>query len=141
MFSFYREREKKYVVDFWKDNESTSINKATVSSSNKETAVKAVNEDDVNLKMSQKEVVLPVKPLQIPSANENKTIKAKKNRKVSNVEEKQVTADQQALLDKVKEELHKKLAALRVKYKDSETLDKMYIEKYKELEKGGKIFR
>lgn len=42
---------------------------------------------------------------------------------------------------KVKEELHKKLAALRVKYKDSETLDKMYIDKYDELVKKGKIFR
>ncbi|MPR32149.1 sulfatase-like hydrolase/transferase [Cytophagaceae bacterium SJW1-29] len=41
----------------------------------------------------------------------------------------------------VRDELHKKLAALRVKYKDSEALDKMYIEKYKELEKSGKIFR
>jgi arylsulfatase A-like enzyme len=38
----------------------------------------------------------------------------------------------------VKADLHKKLAALRVKYKDSETLDKMYIDKYKELEKGAK---
>ncbi|MCP9762319.1 sulfatase family protein [Lacihabitans soyangensis] len=42
---------------------------------------------------------------------------------------------------KVKAELHKKLAALRVKYKDSETLDKMYIAKYDELIKKGKIFR
>ncbi|HAK75975.1 MAG TPA: sulfatase [Runella sp.] len=42
---------------------------------------------------------------------------------------------------KIKAEMHKKLAALRVKYKDSEALDKMYIEKYKELEKNGKIFR
>lgn len=33
----------------------------------------------------------------------------------------------------VKAEMHKKLAALRVKYKDSEALDKKYIEKYKEL--------
>lgn len=41
----------------------------------------------------------------------------------------------------IKSELHKKLAALRVKYKDSETLDKMYIEKYKELEAQGKIFK
>lgn len=41
----------------------------------------------------------------------------------------------------IKTELHKKLAALRVKYKDSETLDKMYIEKYKVLEANGKIFR
>nr|WP_228713593.1 sulfatase [Arundinibacter roseus] len=38
-------------------------------------------------------------------------------------------------------ELHKKLADLRIKYKDSEELDKQYIEKYKELEKDGKIFR
>jgi arylsulfatase A-like enzyme len=42
---------------------------------------------------------------------------------------------------KVKAELHQKLAALRVKYKDSEILDKMYIEKYDELVKAGKIFR
>lgn len=42
---------------------------------------------------------------------------------------------------KVKAELHKKLALLRVKYKDSEALDKMYIAKYDELIKKGKIFR
>ncbi|MEA5141694.1 sulfatase family protein [Arcicella rigui] len=41
----------------------------------------------------------------------------------------------------VKKELHQKLAQLRVKYKDSETLDKKYIEKYKELEGSGKIFK
>ncbi|TDB62695.1 sulfatase family protein [Arundinibacter roseus] len=41
----------------------------------------------------------------------------------------------------IKAELHKKLADLRIKYKDSEELDKQYIEKYKELEKDGKIFR
>jgi hypothetical protein len=35
----------------------------------------------------------------------------------------------------VKAELHKKLADLRVKYKDSEELDRYYIEKYKELQK------
>ena len=37
---------------------------------------------------------------------------------------------------KIKAEMHKKLAALRVKYKDSEALDKMYIEKYKQLKRG-----
>lgn len=42
---------------------------------------------------------------------------------------------------KVKSDLHKKLAALRVKYKDSEVLDKMYIAKYDELIKAGKIFK
>lgn len=42
---------------------------------------------------------------------------------------------------KVKAELHKKLGALRVKYKDSEALDKMYIAKYDDLIKAGKIFR
>ncbi|MBK9935021.1 MAG: sulfatase [Cytophagaceae bacterium] len=41
----------------------------------------------------------------------------------------------------VKAELHKKLADLRIKYKDSETLDKMYINKYDELLKKGQIFR
>jgi arylsulfatase A-like enzyme len=42
---------------------------------------------------------------------------------------------------KVKAQLHQKLAALRIKYKDSETLDKMYIEKYKELESKGRILK
>jgi hypothetical protein len=41
----------------------------------------------------------------------------------------------------VRAELHKKLAKLRVKYKDSETLDKMYIEKYKALEAQGRVFK
>jgi len=36
----------------------------------------------------------------------------------------------------VKAEMHKKLEALRIKYKDSEALDKMYIEKYKQLKRG-----
>lgn len=42
---------------------------------------------------------------------------------------------------KVKAELHNKLAKLRVKYKDSEALDKMHIAKYDDLIKAGKIFR
>lgn len=42
---------------------------------------------------------------------------------------------------KIKAELHKKLAGLRVKYKDSETLDKQYLAKYLELEKQGKIWK
>ena len=41
----------------------------------------------------------------------------------------------------VRADLHKKLAKLRLKYKDSEALDKMYIEKYKTLEAQGKIFK
>lgn len=41
----------------------------------------------------------------------------------------------------IKKELHQKLAQLRIKYKDSETLDKKFIEKYKELEGTGKIIR
>lgn len=42
---------------------------------------------------------------------------------------------------KIKAELHQKLAALRVKYKDSEALDKQYLTKYLELEKQGKIWK
>lgn len=42
---------------------------------------------------------------------------------------------------KIKSELHKKLTALRIKYKDSETLDKQYLMKYLELEKQGKIWK
>lgn len=42
---------------------------------------------------------------------------------------------------KIKTELHKKLATLRVKYKDSEALDKQYLTKYLELEKQGKIWK
>lgn len=41
----------------------------------------------------------------------------------------------------VKKDLHEKLKALRVKYKDSEELDQMYIKKYDELVKAGRIFR
>ncbi len=42
---------------------------------------------------------------------------------------------------RIRKQLHQQLAALRIKYKDSEKLDKMYIEKYKELEANGKIFK
>jgi arylsulfatase A-like enzyme len=42
---------------------------------------------------------------------------------------------------KIKAELHKKLAALRVKYKDSEAIDRQYLTKYLELEKQGKIWK
>ena len=42
---------------------------------------------------------------------------------------------------KIRETLHQKLAALRIKYKDSEELDKMYLAKYQELEKKGVIFK
>lgn len=41
----------------------------------------------------------------------------------------------------IKKELHQKLAQLRIKYKDSETLDKKFIEKYRELEGTGKVIR
>ncbi|PWK21608.1 arylsulfatase A-like enzyme [Arcicella aurantiaca] len=42
---------------------------------------------------------------------------------------------------KIKEMLHKKLVALRLKYKDSEAIDKKYLTKYLELEKQGKIWK
>lgn len=43
--------------------------------------------------------------------------------------------------ESIKKDLHDKLAALRIKYKDSEELDKMYIAKYDQLIKAGKIFQ
>ena len=43
--------------------------------------------------------------------------------------------------ESIKKELHDKLTALRIKYKDSEELDKMYIAKYDQLIKEGKIFQ
>lgn len=42
---------------------------------------------------------------------------------------------------KIKAELHKKLKDMRLKYKDSETLDKQYLTKYLELDKQGKIWK
>jgi arylsulfatase A-like enzyme len=42
---------------------------------------------------------------------------------------------------KIREELHKKLAGLRVKYKDSDELDKQFLSKYLELDKQGKIWK
>jgi arylsulfatase A-like enzyme len=41
----------------------------------------------------------------------------------------------------VKADLHKKLIALRIKYKDSDALDKQYLNKYLELDKQGKIWK
>lgn len=41
----------------------------------------------------------------------------------------------------IRKEMHKKLADLRIKYKDSEELDKSYRERYAKLVKAGKIFR
>ncbi len=43
--------------------------------------------------------------------------------------------------NKVKKELHRKLIELRIKYKDSDTLDKQYLTKFLELEKQGKIWK
>lgn len=41
----------------------------------------------------------------------------------------------------IKKELHAKLSTLRIKYKDSDALDKMYIAKYDQLIREGRIFR
>lgn len=41
----------------------------------------------------------------------------------------------------VKADLHKKLIALRIKYKDSDALNKQYLNKYLELDKQGKIWK
>lgn len=38
MFSFYRERDKKYVVDFWMDGDSVSMNKAAIKKPEEESA-------------------------------------------------------------------------------------------------------
>lgn len=61
MFSFYRERDKKYVVDFWMDGDSVSLNKASVKKAVTENATEeqgaAVEEEKVELPAAQ-----PVKP-------------------------------------------------------------------------------
>ena len=48
MFSFYRERDKKYVVDFWMDGDSVSLNKAAV-----------VKPEDVKVEPPTKIEILP----------------------------------------------------------------------------------
>jgi hypothetical protein len=83
-FSFYREREKKYVIDFWKDGETVTLSKK---------AVVEENVDKVELKMAQKEVVVP----------------KKKSRKISNIDKDAFTKNEEntqdeKVLNKIKED-------------------------------------
>jgi len=99
IFSFYREREKKYVVDFWVEGDASSITKIESKKSAE------VTEDAVGLTMSQKEVVQPVvKPVVLPKAKEVNinTEKPKKARKVSNIDETAVKNEK--VIDQVKED-------------------------------------
>jgi hypothetical protein len=105
MFSFYREREKKYVVDFWKDSDSGSLLKGNTKA---EVSKNELNEDRVNVKMAQKEpveVVAPEKKTISPNINPKKVSKPKA-RKVSNIEEAKAETEAKdiALVEKVKED-------------------------------------
>lgn len=90
IFSFYREREKKYVVDFWVEGDSASITKIDNKKMNSND-ISEMTEDVVGLKMAQKEVAQPVitRPVVLPKAKEigNINEKNKKTRKVSNIDE------------------------------------------------------
>lgn len=69
MFSFYRERDKKYVVDFWTDGDTVSFNKSAIK--------KPVEDNQQSSKEVVEEVVAPAKPV-APIAITPK-IKNKKN--------------------------------------------------------------
>ena len=70
MFSFYRERDKKYVVDFWMDGDTVSLNKAAV-----------VKPDDIKVEPPAKIEILPKAAKTVApkvEANEPKIVSAKK---------------------------------------------------------------
>lgn len=89
MFSFYRERDKKYVVDFWMDGDTVSFNKA---------AVKKPIESEPTEEVKSEPVPAPViatKPVSTPSVKIAK-VKSKKSSLVSTPNE--------DLIEKVKED-------------------------------------
>lgn len=105
IFSFYREREKKYVVDFWVEGDAASITKIDNKKINSND-ISEMTEDAVGIKMAQKEVVQPVitKPVVLPKAKEvgNINEKNKKTRKVSNINEDAVKNEK--VIEQVKED-------------------------------------
>jgi hypothetical protein len=85
MFSFYRERDKKYVVDFWMDGDTVTLNKAAIK--------KPVDEDQ---QPSSDEVAAtpqsPVTPVEIAEKPKNKKTQSQK------------VAPKDAVVEKVKED-------------------------------------
>ena len=87
MFSFYRERDKKYVVDFWVDGDSVTLNKA---------AVKKTTEDAPNVETSPPEKAVNTieeQPVSLPIKSE--IIRPKTSKKLEKVIAK--TANEQAV--------------------------------------------
>lgn len=121
MFNFYREREKKYVVDFWKDGDSTSLSKMTKQEVPpvKEPVAVVKEEDTVQLKMAQKEVVRP----NVQSKAEVKIKKVAKARKVSNIEELE----------------NKKEATIVEKINEDKILSNIIVDPNKKIEKTDEI--
>jgi hypothetical protein len=77
MFSFYRERDKKYVVDFWIDGDTVSFNKSSVK---KEVEVAKVETEKENpVEVTPLPVSLPEKTNNPPVAKVSKA-KTKKNK-------------------------------------------------------------
>lgn len=94
MFSFYRERDKKYVVDFWMDGDSVSLNKAAVKKAVPEESTEGATVELAPVKAEKKDVSVVAA---IPA------VKAKtKKAKASAVKEpKEVAAE---VFEKVKED-------------------------------------
>ena len=93
MFSFYRERDKKYVVDFWVDGDTVTLNKAAVK--------KPIDEE-------QKVVEETSAPAPIPVVTKAPKAKIKKVKKLSSetkeAKEAAVEAADEELVAKVKED-------------------------------------
>jgi TolA-binding protein len=101
MFSFYRERDKKYVVDFWVDGDSVSLNKAAVKKIDDNGDQKALTPkvEAPKVEAEDTEVVeAPVKAPVVAKAPKAKVVKAKAKKEV-----KKETADEK-LVEKVKED-------------------------------------
>ncbi|MGZ3786878.1 MAG: tetratricopeptide repeat protein [Bacteriovorax sp.] len=90
MFSFYRERDKKYVVDFWMDGDTVTLNKAAVK--------KSVDDEQ---KLAEAPVDAPLKPVADVTPAIGKKAPRSKIKKSPKSEKK---TSEELLVEKVKED-------------------------------------
>ncbi len=95
MFSFYRERDKKYVVDFWMDGDTVSLNKASV----KKADTASENESAEVVQPVEEKTEAPAVPATPPVAAAKP--KAKKAKTPAKKEAKEAAAE---VIEKVKED-------------------------------------
>jgi len=94
MFSFYRERDKKYVVDFWMDGDTVSLNKASVKKAEPENAEEIQPTEEKSVEKSETPAA-PAAPVAVAKP------KVKKAKAPARKEPKEVAAE---VIEKVKED-------------------------------------